>query len=168
MLSLLFLLALVVSGCGGGQASGQPEPREGRAGLQFTGTVDGRQVGVRDGAPELVVGDCDPIPGPDEDVCAISQTINSETFVLVFENPSVLVSDTELEVADSPCDGAACDQVRDHAVVDVQIGEERVRARGGELRLEVVEPFLHYRGELRLEFADGSLSGLFDVVPRDR
>lgn len=97
----------------------------------------------------------------------LTQTIGGDTFVLVFANPGVLESGRELEVASSPCRGAQCDEVTAQAVVDVQLGDERVRADAGELRVEEVEPFVRYRAELRLELPNGRVSGHFDVVSRE-
>lgn len=162
------VLAAVVAGCGVAESGTQQPPRDGRAGLQVTGTAEGRQIAVRDGAPQLVVGDCDPTSPPDDDVCAISQTVGGELFVLSFENPDVLEEGAELAVADSGCGGPSCDDITDFAVVDVQLGGgERIRATEGEIRVRSVEPFLHYAGTLRLELPSGRLSGDFDLVPRE-
>ena len=163
----LAVLALVLAACGTGNGDPRTQPRDGRAGVQLSGTLDGRQVAVRDGAPQLVTGDCDPRTGPDDDVCVITQTISGDTFVLVFENPALFEEGVELDVADSDCRGARCDDITDHAVVDVQVGEDRVRARAGEVRVQHVEPAVRYRAEVRLELPGGRLSGHLDVVPRD-
>lgn len=160
-------LALLVTGCGADSGGPGGQLRDGRAGVQLSGTVDGRQVAVRDGAPQLVVGDCQPRTGPAQDVCVITQTIGGDTFVLLFENPALLEEGRELHIADAACRGAACDEVTDHAIVGVQIGDNRVRARGGEVRVEHAERFLRYRAEVRLELPGGRLSGHLDVVPRD-
>lgn len=165
MIALVATVAL--AGCATSDAGSVDQPRDGRAGLQLSGTLEGRQIAVSHGAPELVVGDCDPTTPPDTDVCAIGNTIGGTVFVLSFENPDVLEEGAALDVASSPCRGPSCDDVRDHAIVDVQVGEgERVRAEGGEVRVEVVEEFRRYAGEVRLEFADGHLTGHFDLVPR--
>ena len=165
--TLLTGLALLAAACAGDGADPAGQLRDGRAGIQLSGTVDGRQVAVRDGAPQLVVGDCQPRTGPAQDVCLITQTIGGDTFVLIFENPDLLEEGGELQVGDSPCRGASCDTVSDRAIVGVQVGEDRVRARGGEVRVDDVERFLRYRAEVRLELPSGRLSGHFDVVPRD-
>ncbi len=160
-------LALLAGACGADSADPTSQLRDGRAGVQLSGTVDGRQVAVRDGAPQLVVGDCQPRTGPAQDVCVITQTIGGDTFVLVFENPDLLQAGRELEIADAPCRGADCDGVTDHAVVAVQVGEDRARARGGEIHVEHVEEFVRYRADVRVELPSGRLSGHLDVVPRD-
>lgn len=162
------LLALSLTGCGVAESGAQQQPRDGRAGLLLTGTAEGRQIAVRDGAPRLVVGDCDPTSPPDDDVCAISQTVGGELFVLSFENPDVLQEGADLDVADSDCDGPSCDEVADFAVVDVQFGGgDRIRATRGEVRVRSGQAFLHYAGTVRLELPSGRLSGDFDLVPRE-
>lgn len=159
------LLAVLVSGCWSAPAQ-TVQPRDGRAGLQLTGSVANRQLAVSDGAPRLTVGDCDPDATGDSDVCVIADDIDGQLVVLVFENPDVLESGASLPVVDPPCaDG--CDDVTDGAVVDLQLGTaRRLRARDGRLELRTVEPFGHYVGELRLDLPSGSVSGSFDVVPR--
>lgn len=165
---LLCAAVLLLAGCGGSEAGTSASERDHRPGLTFTGTVDGRQVAIRDGGPELVVSDCDPADSIDEDVCVISQTIGGELFVLVFENPDVLIGGQTVTVSGSPCRGTACDDITEHAVVDVQFGDgQRIRATGGELRLATVQPLVYYSGEMRLEVGGGRLSGEFDVVPRE-
>lgn len=158
--------ALLVAGCGQGGRTQQP--RDGHAGLQLTGTLLGRQVAVSDGSPNLVVDDCDPVDGPDDDVCAQARDVDGELFVLVFENPEVLVGGADLRIGGDCGPGAACDAVEDVAVVRVQRGAgRRLPVTGGELRLTLVEPGRRrYVGSIRLELAGGNLSGTFDLVPR--
>jgi len=159
------LVAVLLSGCWSTPAE-TVQPRDGRAGLQLTGTVAGRQLAVNDGAPDLTVGDCDPDVGADQDVCAIASGIGGELVVLVFENPDVLQPATTVPVADPGC-GQRCDDVRDVAVVDLQLGTgPRMRARGGRLVLDEVTPFSRYSGDMRLSFAEGSATASFDLVPR--
>lgn len=161
---MLVAAALAAACATGGSAT--PQPREGRSGLQLSGTVDGRQLAVSDGAAELEVGDCDPQDGVDEDVCVIANDIEGELVVLVFENPDALESAAILDVDNPACPPDECDDVADAAVVELQVGvAPRVRATGGSLSLRQVEPFLYYSGEIRLELPDGSVSGDFDVVP---
>lgn len=166
-LAAFALAAVVLTGCGSGGANPANQPRDGRAGITLSGTIADRQVSVRDGAPELVFGACDPATGTDDDVCVITQTVVGDTFVLVFENPALLTDGALLDVAGSDCRGDRCETITGHAVVDVQVGEERVRARGGQVLVEAVEPLVRYRGEVRLELPDGRVSGDFDVIPRD-
>lgn len=160
------LLSLVAAGCWSPAPVQTVQPRDGRAGLQLTGTVDGSQLAVSDGAPRLVVGDCDPDPTGDTDVCLIADDINGQLVVLAFENPDVLQAGASLSVVDPGC-GQRCDGVTDGAVVDLQLGiGDRVRATAGRVELDTVEPFARYVGDVRLEFPSGTVSGSFDVVPR--
>lgn len=158
------LAAVLCAGC---TTSTAVQPRDGRSGLQGTGTLDGRQVAVGEGLPELVVGDCDPIDGLDDDVCVITDTIDGRTFVLNVENPGVLVEGARLPVA-ADCDSAAaCDAVTDAAVVSLKLGtDDPVLATGGTLRVGRVEPFANYVGDVSLSLPNGRFSGSFDVVPR--
>jgi hypothetical protein len=163
---VLFGFAVLASGCWSSTAQ-SVQPRDGRAGLQLTGTVAGRQVAVSDGAPQLDVGDCDPGSGGDADVCAIADDIDGQLLVLVIENPDVLRAPASLPVVDPGC-GDACDDVTDGVVVDVQLGTApRIRATGGQLDVRVLQPFVRYAGEVRLRLPSGSLSGSFDLVPID-
>lgn len=161
----LVLLAVLVAGCWSAP-EGTVQPRDGRAGLQLTGTVEGRQLAISDGSPELRVGDCDPDVTGDDDICAIAKDIDGQLVVLVFENPDVLVADATLPVADPGC-GARCDEVTGTAVIDLQLGTgPRLRADGGRLQISEVTPFARYAGEVRLTLPSGSVSGSFDLVPR--
>lgn len=162
---LVVVLAVWVSGCWPAPAE-RTQPRDGGSGLQLTGTIVGRQLAVSDGVPRLTVGDCDPDASGDNDVCAIGASIDGELVVLVFENPDVLEAGATLPVTDPGC-GTRCDEVSGTAVIDLQLGTaRRLRARGGHLDVTEVTPFSRYAGEVRLSFADGSVSGSFDLVPR--
>jgi hypothetical protein len=162
---LVVVLAVCVSGCWPAPAE-SAQPREGRAGLQLTGSIAGRQLAVSDGAPRLTSGDCDPDVSGDNDVCAIGESIDGELVVLVFENPDVLEAGATVPVADPGC-GTRCDEVAGTAVIDLQLGTaRRMRARGGHLDVTEVTPFSRYAGDVRLSFAAGSVSGSFDLVPR--
>jgi hypothetical protein len=164
-LVVMAAISVLLSGCWSAPAQ-TVQPRDGRAGLQLSGTVGSRQLAVSDGAPELNVGDCDPATGGDRDVCIIADDIDGQLVVLVFENPDVLRSGADLPVIDPTC-SAGCDEVTDGAVVDLQLATgERQRARDGRLVLTEVEPFRSYVGELRLDLGSGSVSGSFDVIPR--
>ena len=162
---MLVLLALLVA-CGSSDAL--PEARGGRSGLQGTGTLDGQQVAVTQGLPELVVGDCDPIDGRDTDVCAITDTIGGRLFVLTIENPDVLVPGERLPVGPGDCASPqACDDVTDVAIVTLKLDTDApVRATDGSLVVERVEPFANYRGEVDLDLPNGFFSGSFDLIPR--
>jgi hypothetical protein len=161
----LVAVAVLVSGCWPAPEQ-TVQPRDGRAGLQLTGSIAGRQLAVSDGAPRLTVGDCDPDASGDDDVCAIADSIDGELVVLVFENPDLLRAATTVGVGDPGC-GARCDDVSEVAVVDLQLGTgRRLRARGGRLAIGDVTPSSRYAGDVRLSFAAGSVSGSFDLVPR--
>jgi hypothetical protein len=160
----------VLAACGSSEPLGPQEPpRGGRAGLQLTGMLEGRQIAINDGAPRLVVGDCEPRRGPSQDVCFISRDIDGELFVLVVKNPAALAAGGILPIADPGCAAPGeCEAVTDVAVIDVQVGPSpRRRAREGTLIVDAVDPGAHYAGTIRLRLADGGrLSGTFDVVPR--
>jgi hypothetical protein len=161
----LIVVTVLLSGCWSTPVP-TVQPRDGRAGLQLTGSVAGRQLAVSDGSPRLTVGDCDPDVAGDDDVCAIADSIDGELVVLVFENPDLLRAASTVPVGDPGC-GPRCDDVRDVAVVDLQLGTgRRLRARGGRLAIGDVTPFSRYAGDVRLSFAGGSVAGSFDLVPR--
>lgn len=165
----MILSAALAAGAGCALGDGElPPAREGRSGLQGTGTLAGRQVAVANGLPELVVGDCDPLDGDDDDLCVITDTIDGRTFVLTVENPRVVVTGAELEVGDAGCGSpGACDAVDALAVVSIKLETEPpVLASGGSLRLTRVEPFANYVGSINLTLPSGSFSGTFDIVPR--
>jgi hypothetical protein len=161
------LAMALIAGCRGAPAGSPGQPREGRAGLRLTGTIEGRPIAVTQGLPRLETEDCDPNDGRDQDICFVSRTIDGTVFVLVFENPAVLQPGThDVEARTCPRPGD-CDGGTDAAVIDVQVGAtDRIRATGGTLTVELVEPLQRYRGTLLLELPGGTLSGDFDVVPR--
>jgi hypothetical protein len=164
-LAWLVILSAFLTGCWSTPVD-TVQPREGRAGLQLTGSIAGRQLVVSDGAPDLNVGDCDPDASGDRDVCAIGTNIDGELVVVVFENPDALSAGVSLPVADPGC-GARCDHVTDVAVVDLQLGTRpRLRADGGRVEITQLTPFARYAGELRSTFASGAVAGSFDLVPR--
>ena len=181
---LAVVAAVLCAACTSGAAQ-QPAARDGRSGLQASGTIEGRQVAVSAGLPQLLVGDCDPTDGLDDDVCFITDTIGGGTLVVNIENPAVLEAPEEgteaasengtgpgqertLPVADPPCGTPAdCDAIVDVAIMTVKLGTDPpIRATGGQLRIERLVPFQNYRGSFSLELPDGRFSGTFDVVPR--
>ena len=158
-------LAVLLSGCWSAPAQ-TVQPRDGRAGLQLSGTVGNRQLAVSDGSPDLNAGDCDPAGGGDRDMCIIADDIDGQLVVVVFENPDVLRAGADLPVVDPACSGG-CDGVTEGGVVDLQLATgERQRAGGGRVVLTEVERFRRYVGELRLDLGSGTVSGSFDVIPR--
>ncbi|MDQ3709075.1 MAG: hypothetical protein M3387_07205 [Actinomycetota bacterium] len=165
------LVATALGGCGTagtGQGVAGITPRNGRSGLSLSGTVEGRQIAINDGAPRMRIDDCDPNQGPDTDLCFFSRDIDGSFFGLIVENPDALVGGQALPVAAELCAPRACDELSEVAVVEVQlgVGTPRVRAEGGQLRMTTVEPRRRYAGSLTLELPDGRLAGTFDVVPR--
>ena len=166
---MLLLLLLLLAACGDTPGDVLPDPRDGRSGVRFSGIVNDRQVAVSDGLPEVNFGDCDINQGSDRDVCIITEDVNGDLVVIVFENPDVLIEDTSIRIGDTPCaDPQACDEVTETALVDVQVGTgPRVRAVSGNLDIEVVVPLARYRGEFDLRLPDGgTLNATFDLVPR--
>lgn len=165
----VLVLALVACGTAGtGEGVAGIEPRDGRSGLVLSGVIRGRQVAVSDGAPRMRVDDCDRNTGRDLDVCFFSRDIDGNFLAVIIENPDALAGGKQLPVADPGCQPQVCDEVTDVAIVDVQLGADtpRMRATGGRLSLDVVQPRFRYAGTLRLQLPDGELSGTFDVVPK--
>lgn len=166
---VLLTVLVLVAACGTGERPQTPQPRDGRAGLQLSGTVAGSQVAVSDGSPDLILGDCDVLGGPAHDLCAESRDLRGGPVVLAVRNPAVLVAGETLPVEDPGCTGQGCDAVADVAVVDVLLdGNGPRRATSGVLALTAVQEGRRYAGSLRLELPDGTLSGHFDLVPRPR
>lgn len=164
------LLVAALAGCttgGTGEGVAALKPRDGRSGLQLSGTVEGAHVVANAGAPELLIGDCDPNDGFDRDVCFLTDDIHGDVFVLSIENPAVLAGGATYDVVADCATPERCDGVTDGVVIDLQVGVgERLRVSGGTLHLEALEPLRRYRGRVTLDLADGRLSGTFDVVPR--
>jgi hypothetical protein len=168
-----FVVALVVAlaGCGAATESrqgGHQAPRDGRAGLQLSGTFSGRQVALSDGAPTLLVGStCQQQIGLAARLCFGSRDIDGSAVVVSFLNPDVVRQGASLPVASGGCRTAeACADVTDVAVVEVQVDGQRQRASSGQLDVQQVVPGSRYVGTVTLGFREGSLGGTFDVVPR--
>lgn len=162
-LALAGVAVVALAACG----TDAPAPRDGRAGLQLSGTFGGSQLAVSDGSPRLVVGDCGSAAQASDDVCFISRDLNGQLVVVVLKNPGVLQEGTRLDVADADCEHpAVCDEVTDVAVVDFQVAEDRQRADSGTVMMTTVEEGRRYAGSLRLGLSEGRVSGEFDVVPR--
>ena len=161
------LLATACSTAGGGKGAAAIEPRDGKSGLHLSGTVDGRQVLVSDGAPELRLGDCDVNDGSDGDLCFFSSEVDGGYFALLVENPDAIV-EGRVEVVGSSCRSPRCEEAGAGAIVDLQFepGGPRMRATGGNLTLSSVEEGARYGGTLNLDLPDGRLGGTFQIVPR--
>jgi hypothetical protein len=167
---LAALLAALLTSCGAEPVGSGPSavrPRDGRSGLRLAGVIRGQQLAISDGLPRLEATDCDPGDGIDQDVCVVSRTIDGTLFVLVFENPAVLKPGM-LSVAPGDCARPEdCDRVTGVAVIDIQAGvRTRVRAQGGSLTFDIVEPRQRYVGSLSLQLPNGRIDGEFDIIPR--
>lgn len=160
-------LAAACGTAGTGTGVSGIEPRDGRSGLQLSGTVGGRQFAVNDGAPVLRLGDCDVNDGADTDLCFFSRDIDGGFFALIVENPEA-VTVGRVNVVDSDCRSPNCEEPGAGAITEVQFqpGASRVRATGGVLQFTTVEPSQRYAGTLNLELPDGRIGGTFEVVPR--
>ena len=161
------LVAAACSTAGGGSGPAAIEPRDGKSGLHLSGTVDGRQLVVSDGAPELRLGDCDVNDGSDGDLCFFSQEVDGGFFAMIVENPEAVV-EGRVEVVGSSCRSPQCEEVGAGAIVDLQFdpGGPRTRATGGNLTLSTVEEARRYGGTLNLDLPDGRVGGTFQIVPR--
>ena len=162
--------AAVLAACGtsgGGTGPAAIEPRDGRSGLQLSGTIDGRQVAVLDGAPVLRLGDCDVNDGPDVDLCFFTRLVDGGFLAVLIENPEAVTVGT-VAVVDSDCRSPRCEDETGGAVVDLQFepGGPRTRATGGSLVVTTVEEAQRYAGTMNLVLPDGRLTGTFQVVPR--
>ena len=169
LLAAALCTAVALTGCGtsGGTGPAAIEPRNGLSGLQLSGTIDGRQVAVLDGAPVMRLGDCDVNDGADTDLCFISRLVDGGFFELLIENPEALTTGV-VQVVDSDCRSPFCEDVAGGVVVDLQFepGGPRTRATGGRLDVTTVEEAKRYAGDLNLTLPDGRLTGTFQVVPR--
>jgi hypothetical protein len=158
---LMVAVAVVLAGCAGAEEARQQRRAEAiDDGVQLTGRLGGARVAISDGSPETGIGDCDPGDGPDEDVCWVARSIDGLTVALVVENPAALTAGEPLEVRDDDCTG--CDDVTEHAVVDLRVaGESRRVPRG---RLDVREAGPRWAADIRLELPDGDeLTGSFNI-----
>lgn len=166
----LAVLVIATAACGAsgtGSGVGAIEPRGGKSGLQLSGTIDGRQIAINDGAPVLRLGDCDVNDGSDRDLCMFSRDIDGGFFGLIIENPD-LVEVATIDVVDAPCSSPNCEAVVEGLVVELQFepGGPRTRVTGGTFVFTTVEPGQQYSGRLELTWPDGRLAGSVEVVPR--
>lgn len=157
--SVLFAGCVAPDSTEGGQR--QPEALD--DGVQATGTIDQSRISISNGAPDVVVGDCDPSDGLDRDVCFVVRTIDGETIAIVIENPDVLVPGERVEVVEDPC--TTCDDVEGGVVVSLRVNGDERRAIGG--RIDVSAADERQAGEFRFDFTGGDqLIGTFNVRPR--
>jgi hypothetical protein len=159
---------VLLAACGAsGSMQPQPEPRDGRSGLQLSGSFGGKQVAVSDGLPRLLVGDCSVRHGIPAEVCFASRNIDGNPVIIGLANPEAVASAEQLEAGRARCATMqGCAEVDGHALVFVLVGEELRQATGGSVGVSTHEPGSRYAGELRLEVGRDRLTGTFDVVPR--
>lgn len=152
-------LAVLLAGCASSSLP-QRQPEALDDGVQATGRIGGQRVAVSDGAPETNLQDCDAGILQDQDVCWIARTIDGLTIAFVIENPAALVAGEQIAVRDADCE--TCDDIRDHAVVDLRVSGQQRRATSG--RLVVREVGLRYAADFDIRFQDGdSLTGSFNI-----
>lgn len=140
---------------------GQRQPEAGGDdGVQASGTLDQRRISISNGAPDVIIGDCDPGIDLDEDVCFVTRTIDGDTIAFVIENPAVLVVGETIPIVDDGCD--LCDDVTAGVVVDLRLNGAVRRVEAG--RIDVIETGERYAGDFRLDFANGDrMTGSFNV-----
>ena len=160
-LGYLIVVAALLAGCAEGDVV-QRQAETGEEGLQATGRLDGSRVAISSGDPNVTLGDCDPGDGLDEDLCVLGRTIDGLRVNLVIENPAAMVPGEVLPVRADDCDAAACDDLTDHAVVDLRVEGEQTRATGGTLRTRAFGDRVTADIDLRFRDGDG-LVGSFDV-----
>lgn len=166
--ALLAAGSLLLAACaaGGGAPGGPLPPRDGRAGVQLSGTFAGRQVAVSDGSPDLLIDRCAQHIGVDAEVCFAGRDIDGTPVTVVLHNPDVLEPGTTVQVGGECRTPEECRAVTGVAVVDLQVGQRRQRAESGTVTVRDVVPGTYYSGAVILRFRDGRLTGGFDVVPR--
>ena len=153
------VLALVLAACASSSLP-QRQPEALDDGVQATGRLGGQRVAVSDGAPETNLVDCDSGAEVDADVCWIARTIDGLTIAFVIENPAALEAGETIPVQGADCE--TCDDVTDHAVVDLRVDGEQRRATAG--RLVVGETGQRYAARFDLRFRDGdTLNGEFNI-----
>lgn len=160
------VLAMAATGCADAEQP-QRQPEAADDGLQATGRIDGQRVAISSGDPQVVLGDCDANDGLDRDLCLLARTIDGLELNVVLENPDVLTEGAPTPVRDDPCDGPACDDVAEHAVVDVRVGGEQVRATGGRIVPSATGERYIADFDLRLPGSDRLVGG-FNVRPGAR
>lgn len=152
------VLAVLAAGC----ASSSLPQRQAEAiddGVQATGRLGGQRIAISDGSPETNLSDCDP-DTPDGDVCWIARTIDGVTITFVIENPDALVPGERIAVRNDDCD--TCDDVVDHAVVDIRVDGNPRRAVRGSLVPTQAED--RYAATFDVTLRDGdSLRGRFNI-----
>lgn len=148
-------------------SAAQRPPAAPNDGLQLTGQLRGARIHVSDGEPEVLYGDCDPGQGPDIDLCLVASTIDGGSIGFVIENPERLVEGAVLTpratCPPQPRPASSPDGCEETIVVEIRYGDERLRPFGGLFTVSRAGP--RYAGRFALRFADGVLTGTFDVRP---
>lgn len=154
--------AAVLSGGCGTQAV-QRAPVAPDDGIQLTGTLSGRQIHVSDGEPEVVLGDCDPNDGLDEDLCMVTFTIDGAPLALVIDNPAALAAGERLPVVAPAGAGCLphCDDLTGGVVIEVRRGQQRQFATSGSVVVREADP--RYAATFVLGFGKGRVTGAFNV-----
>lgn len=157
--------AAAVLSVGCGTEAVQRVPVASDDGIQLTGTLGGQQIHVSDGEPEVVLGDCDPNDGLDEDLCIVTFTIDGAPLALVVENPAALVAGERLAVVAPAGAGCLphCDDLTDRVVIEVRRGQQRQFATSGSVVVRGADP--RWAATFVLGFGHGRVSGAFNVRP---
>lgn len=155
-------LAASVAACG--FAGETVPPASPDAGIQATGRIDGSPVAISRGAPIVIIGDCDPEDGPDEDLCILARTLDGLEVDLVVENRDALVAGEIATVGRASCvDG--CDARSDVVIARVEVGDDVKEVTSG--TFEVSAAGDRYTADFDLTMPSGDrLSGTFDVAER--
>ncbi len=156
------LAAAVLTAC---PSATQRQPEVPDDGIQFAGRIGTQQLNVSDGAPEVLLGDCDPNDGTDGDLCLITHTVGGQDLAFVIENPAALEGAGAVSVIRPPRGGCGdgCDEIRDGAIVELRLEGERTFADGG--TLTVREAGDRYAVSFVIRVGGGSLTGRFNVAP---
>lgn len=158
------VFVVVLSGCFAGPR--QPQPVGPDHGIQLSGRLGGVGVNISDGDPQVLLGDCDPGDGRDEDLCISSRTIAGSPLGLVIENPRVFVPGATVRPADPRRLGCLpyCDEVRGgRVVIEVRADGDQQFVVGGRLTVRQAGP--RYAAGFILRLHGGTLTGQFNVGP---
>lgn len=160
-MAVVAVAALLSSACGDGVTSERPVQAT-NDGVQMSGRIGGANLSVSFGDPDFLITDCEVDDVIDGDWCLVARSIDGAQVTLVIENPAIFVPGEKLSVGFDRCTG--CDDVQDHAVVDLEVGGVRRRAVGG--TIEVIEASPRYAMAFNLRFDDGgTISGECNVRP---
>lgn len=162
-------LAGLLAACGAASQpmTPMPEPRDGRSGVQLSGSFEGRNIVVSDGLPRLLVRECNVRHDIPAEVCFATRNLDGALVVVGLANPEVVAAAGRLEVVRERCDSTeGCAAVDSGALVFVRVGDQIRQATGGTVTISELRTGTRYVGELRLRVGAGRLTGSFDVVPR--